>query len=144
VVGVLLLTCTSLLWLGDVSMKSSASLSVKGLLNVAGLLSVARLLRIAGLLSVSGQAMSQSLAIFQPLAISLLLANSEGVTLIGLGGVNLDRLTAFSKFNPNFLVLPNPVSYLLSELLTSLQCFLDLRGAFLRAFSNLYNAQLGE
>jgi hypothetical protein len=59
VVGVLLLLCTSSLWLGDVSPTSSASLSIKGLLNVAGLLGVARLLslaelqRIAGLLSIA-------------------------------------------------------------------------------------------
>ncbi len=63
-VGVLLLLCTSLLWLGDVSMMSSALLSVKGLLHVAGLLGVPgllsfvesgrifRLLRVAGLLSI--------------------------------------------------------------------------------------------
>jgi hypothetical protein len=115
-----------LAWLGDVSMMSSALLSIKGLLNVAGSLSVAGSLRIAGLLSVAGQAMSQLLAIFRLLTILLSLANSEGVALIGLGGVNLDYLTAFSKFNPNFLVLPDPISYLLSELLSSLQCFLDL------------------
>ncbi len=42
--------------------------------------------------------------------ILLSLADSEGVALIGLGGVNLDRLMAFSKFNPNFLVLPDPIS----------------------------------
>jgi hypothetical protein len=55
-----------------------------------------------------------------------LLANSEGVALIGLGGINLDCLKAFSKFNPNFLVLPDPISFLLSELLLSLRHFLDL------------------
>ncbi len=48
--GVLLLLCTSLLWLGDISMMSSALLRIKGSLNVAGLLSVAGLLRNAGLL----------------------------------------------------------------------------------------------
>jgi hypothetical protein len=64
VVGVLLLLCTSLLWLGDVSLTSPALLSVKGLLNiaellgVAGLLSLTELQRIAGLPSVAGQAMS--------------------------------------------------------------------------------------
>jgi hypothetical protein len=58
---------------------------------------------------------------------------------IGLGGVNLDRLTAFSKFNPNFLVLPNPIFYLLSESLSSMWRFLDLWEAFLRVFSNLSN-----
>ena len=81
-VGVLLLTCTSLLLLGDVSMTSSALPSVEGLSNVAGslgvagllsiaksqgdagllrvsrLLSITELQRIAGLLSVAGQAMS--------------------------------------------------------------------------------------
>ncbi len=62
-----------------------------------------------------------------------------GVALIRLGGVHLDRLTAFSKFNLNFLVLPGPISYLLSELLSSLWHFLDLRQAFLRVFSNLSN-----
>jgi hypothetical protein len=71
--------------------------------------------------------------------ILLLLANSEGVAFIGLGGVILDCLTALSKFNPNFLVLPNPISYLLSELLLSLRHFLDLWEAFLRVFSNLSN-----
>ncbi len=76
---------------------------------------------------------------FWLLTILLSLADSEGVALIGLGGVNLDRLTAFSKFNPNFLVLPGPISYLLSELLLSLRRFLDLREAFLRVFSNLFN-----
>ncbi len=69
----------------------------------------------------------------------LLLANSEGVDLIGLGGVNLDHLMAFSKFNPNFLVLLEPIPYLLSESLLSLWCFLDLWEAFLRVFSNLSN-----
>jgi hypothetical protein len=54
-------------------------------------------------------------------------------------GVNLDHLTAFSKFNPNFLLLPDPISYLLSELLLSLRRFLDLWEAFLRVFSNLSN-----
>ncbi len=71
--------------------------------------------------------------------ISLLLADLEGVALIGLGGVNLNRLMAFSKFNPNFLVLPNPISYSLSELLLSLWDFLDLWEAFLSVFSNLSN-----
>jgi hypothetical protein len=69
----------------------------------------------------------------------LLLADSEGVALIGLGGVNLDRLTAFSKFNPDILVLPDQISYLLLELLLSLWHFLDLWEAFLRVFSNLSN-----
>ncbi len=123
--GVLLLLCTSSLWLEDVSMTSSALLSIKGLLNVAGLLSVAGLLRIPGLLSVAGQAMSRSLAISRSLTILLSLATSVGVALFGLGGVNLDCLKAFSKFNPNFLVLPNPISYLLSELLSSLRHLLD-------------------
>jgi hypothetical protein len=132
-VGVLLLLCTSLLWLGDVSMTSSALLNVRGLLNVIGLL------RITGSLSVAGRAMSQTLAIFQLLTILLLLANPVGVALIRLGGVNFDRLIAFSKYNPNFLVLLNPISYLLSELLSSLQRFLDLREAFLYVFSNLSN-----
>jgi hypothetical protein len=78
------------------------------------------------------------LVIFQLLTVLLSRAYSEGVAFIGLGGVNLDRLTAFSKFNPNnFLVLPNPISYLLSELLLSLWRFLDLWEAFLRDFSNL-------
>ncbi len=43
------------------------------------------------------------------------------------------------RFNPNFLVLPDPISYSLSELLLSLQRFLDLREAFLRDFSSLSN-----
>jgi hypothetical protein len=57
---VLLLTCTSLLLLGDVSIMSSALLSVKelpnvaGLLGVAGSLSIAELQRIAGSLRVAG------------------------------------------------------------------------------------------
>jgi hypothetical protein len=59
-VGVLLLLCTSLPWLGDVSLTSSALLSVEGLLNVAGSLGITGLLsltesqRIAGLLRVAG------------------------------------------------------------------------------------------
>jgi hypothetical protein len=69
----------------------------------------------------------------------LLLFVSEGIALIGLGEANLDRLTVFSKFNPMSLVLPDPISYLLSELLLSLRRFLDLREAFLRVFSNLSN-----
>jgi hypothetical protein len=75
------MSCTSLLWLGDVSLMSPALPSVKGLLNfagllvagslsfavlqriagllrVAGLLSIAESQRIAGLLSVAEQAMS--------------------------------------------------------------------------------------
>ncbi len=75
------------------------------------------------------------------LTISLSLSDSEGVALIGLGGVNLDRLMAFSKFNPNFLVLPNPIFYTLSESLSSLRHFLDLWEAFLRVFSNLSNSR---
>jgi hypothetical protein len=59
--------------------------------------------------------------------------------LIGLGGVYIDRLTAFSKCNPYFLVQPNPISYLLSELLLPLRRFLTLKEAFLRVFSNLSN-----
>ena len=106
-------------------MTSSASLSIKGSLNVAGLLSVAGLLRIAGSLSVAGQAMSRLLSISCLLMILLMLADSVRVALIGLGGVNFDHLTAFSKFIPNFLVLPGPISYLLSELLSSLWRFLD-------------------
>ncbi len=133
--GVLLLSCTSLLWLGDISMMSSALLSIKGTLDVAGLLSVAGLLWIAGSLSVAGQAMTQSLAISRSLTILLSLANSVGVVLIGLGGVNLDCLTAFSKFNPNFLVLPDPISY-----------YLRLTGSFLKSLLQLvqFLAQLGE
>ncbi len=110
---------------------------IAGLLSVAGSLGLADLQRIAGLLSVAGLAMSWSLAICWLLTISLSLADSEGVALIRLGGVNLDCWTAFSKFNPNFLVLPNPISYLLLESLSSLRCFLDLWEAFLRVFSNL-------
>ncbi len=59
-VGVLLLTCTSSLLLGEVSMTSSALLNVKGLPYVAGLLGVAGSLsvtewqRITGLLRVHG------------------------------------------------------------------------------------------
>ncbi len=41
-----MLACTSLLLLGDISMTSSALLSVKGLINVAGLLGVTGLLSI--------------------------------------------------------------------------------------------------
>jgi hypothetical protein len=136
--------------LGDVSMTSSASLSIEGLpnvtgllgitglqsiaelqriaglLRVAGLLSIPELQRIARLLSVAGRAMSWLLAIFLLLTIPLSLADSEGVALIGLGGVNFDRLTAFSKLYPNFLVLSDPISYSLLEWLSSLQHFLDL------------------
>jgi hypothetical protein len=71
--------------------------------------------------------------------ILLSLADSEGVALIRLGGVNLDHLMAFSKFNLNSLVLPDPISYSLSELLLSLRHFLDLWEAFLKVFSNLSN-----
>ncbi len=46
--------------------------------------------RIAGLLSVARQAMSWSLEIFGSLTILLSLADSEGVALIRLEGVNLD------------------------------------------------------
>ncbi len=53
-VGVLLLTCTSLLFLGDISMTSSALLSIERLLNVAGLLGIARLLSIAELQRIAG------------------------------------------------------------------------------------------
>ncbi len=132
-----------MLWLCDVSLTSSALLSVEGLLNVAGSLVIAGLLslaesqRIAGLPSVAEQAMSWLLAIFWLLTISLSLANSKGVALIRLGRVNLDCLMAFSKFDPNFLVLPDPISYSLSELLLSLRQFLDLWEVFLRVFSNL-------
>jgi hypothetical protein len=59
--------------------------------------------------------------------------------LIRLVGVKLDRSTAFSKFNPDFLVLPDPISYLLLESLLSLRRFLDLWEAFLRVFSKLSN-----
>jgi hypothetical protein len=76
------------------------------------------------------------------IANDIAIAYSEGVALIGLGGVDLDHLTAFFKFNPNFLVLPNPISYLLSELLLSMRCFIDLWEAFLRVFSNLSNIML--
>jgi hypothetical protein len=114
------------------------------LLRVAGSLSTAELQRIAGLPSVAGQAMSWSLTIFRLQTTLLSLAYSEGVALIGLGGVNIDRLRAFSKFNPNFLVLPNPIYYLLLELLLSLRHFLDLWEAFLRVFSNLSNFLLGQ
>jgi hypothetical protein len=47
VMGILLLLCTSLLWLGGVSLMSSALLIVEGTLNVAGLLGVAELLNLA-------------------------------------------------------------------------------------------------
>ncbi len=70
---------------------------------------------------------------------SWLLAISVGVALIGLGGVNFVHLTVSLKFNPNFLVLPDPISYLLSESLSSLWRFLELREAFLRDFSSLSN-----
>jgi hypothetical protein len=58
---------------------------------------------------------------------------------MGLGEVNLDCFTVSPKFNPNFLVLPDPIFYLLLESLLSMQRFLDLREAFLRVFSNLSN-----
>jgi hypothetical protein len=48
-VGVLLLLCTSLLLLGDVSKMSSALLSIEGLLNHAALLGIAGLLSLAEL-----------------------------------------------------------------------------------------------
>ncbi len=62
--------------------------------------------RIAGLLSIAGQAMSRFLAICWLLAILLLLVDSEGVALIGLGGVNLYHSMFFSSFTPN-----SPVCY---------------------------------
>ena len=113
-IGVLWLLCISSLWLDDVTVTSSALLNVKGLLYVAGLLGVAGLLnvmesqriagllnvarllffaelqRIAGLLSITGLAMSWLLTICWLLTILLSLVDSEGVALIGLGGVNLD------------------------------------------------------
>ncbi len=70
---------------------------------------------------------------------SWLLAISVGVALLGLGGVNLVFLMVSPKFNPDFLVLSNPISYSLSESLSSLQHFLDLWDAFLRYFSSLTN-----
>ncbi len=48
----------------------------------------------------------------------------------------------FSKFNRNFLELPNPISYLLSELLSSLRHFLDSWEAFLKVFFYLSNILL--
>ncbi len=68
---------------------------------------------------------------------SWLLGISVRIALIGLGGVNLDHFTVSPRFNPNSLVLLNPISYLLSESLLSLRHFLDLREAFLRVFSSL-------
>jgi hypothetical protein len=59
-VGALLLTCTSLILLGDTCMTSSALLNIQGLPNIAGLLGIAglpnvtELQRIAGLLRVAG------------------------------------------------------------------------------------------
>ncbi len=71
--------------------------------------------------------------------VTWLLAISVGIASMRLEGVNLDCLTFSSKFNPNFLVLSNLISYLLSESLLSLRHFLDLREAFWRVFSNLSN-----
>jgi hypothetical protein len=69
----------------------------------------------------------------------LIASDFNGGSFIGLGEVNLDHLTVFPRFNPYFFVLPNPISCLLLELLSSLQNFLDLREAFLRDFSSLSN-----
>ncbi len=66
---------------------------VNGSLSVAGLLSLTNLWRITGSLSVTGQAISWLLAICWLLIILLLLADSEGVALIGCGGVNVHCLT---------------------------------------------------
>ncbi len=71
-----------------------------------------------------------------------LLEISVGVALIGLGGVNLDRFTVSPIFNPNFLLQLDPISYLLSELLSSLRRFFDLRVAILRDFSSFSNFSL--
>jgi hypothetical protein len=121
--------------------------NVAGLLGITRLLNVTQLQRIAGLLRVAGllnvaELQRIVLAIFQLLATLLSLADSEGLALAGLGGVNLVCLTAFSKFIPISLVLPEPIFYLLSELLSSLQCFLNFWEAFLRVFSNLSNFSL--
>ncbi len=70
---------------------------------------------------------------------SCVLAIRVRVALIRLGGVNLVFLAVSLKFDPIFLVLPDPIPYSESELLSSLQRFLDLRDAFLRAFSSLSN-----
>ncbi len=112
-VGVLWLLCISLLWLDDITVTASALLNIKGLLFVAGSLGIAGLLnvaesqkiagllkvawllifaelwRIPGSLSVPGLVMSWLLAICWVLTILRLLVDSEGVALIGLGGVNL-------------------------------------------------------
>ncbi len=73
-------------------------------------------------------------------------ADSVGVALTGLGGVNLDRLMAFSKFNPNFLVLPDPNSYLAIGIAIVPVAFLRLVGSFLKHLLQFvqFLAQLGK
>jgi hypothetical protein len=73
---------------------------------------------------------------------SCVIAIREGMTLIGLGGVNLVFLTISPKFNPIFLVLPDPIPYSELELLSSLRHILDLIDAFLRVFLSFSNVLL--
>ncbi len=77
------------------------------------------------------------LAICQSLTILLLLANSEGAALIGLGGVNLDSLMAFSKLNPNFLVLPDPNFLFATRVAIVPTAFLRLVGSHLKRLLQL-------
>ncbi len=62
-----------------------------------------------------------------------------GVALIRLGGVNLAFVIVSPKFISTFSMLPDPIPYSESELLSSLQRFFDLAACFLIAFSSFLN-----
>ncbi len=71
--------------------------------------------------------------------IILIASDFSGGSFNWTKGSKLRPFMVSSRFNPNFLGLSNPISYLLSESLSSLWHFLDLREAFLRDFSSLSN-----
>jgi hypothetical protein len=67
---------------------------------------------------------------------------SSGVALIGLGGVNLVFLQVSPKFMTTFPMLPDPIPYSESELLSLRWRFRFLVSCFLRTFSSLSNFSL--
>ena len=67
----------------------------------------------------------------------LLLVTSLGVVLIVLGGVNLVFLQVTPKFITIFTMLPDPISYSESELLSLLRHFRFLVFSFLITFLKL-------
>jgi hypothetical protein len=67
----------------------------------------------------------------------LSLVMSLGVALIGLGGVNLVFLQVSPKFITTFPMLPDPIPYSESELLSLLRGFRFLVSFFLITFSSL-------